>query len=271
MNAIPTANEIRSIASLLDGWELPDDFQMPTLEEIENDLALGQPAWRAFHEHQTSAGPDPRRLANRTQRQLPAQAPRPLTPAVMQVIGHPIAESLVRVRRHVLAVAAVLAVSACLGTPAADTTPAASPTPTPATWPEDLTLVGDVTGHATATMPNAGATTSSCTGKYSIAGYSLILVLSTDQGVFQLFVSVPGYRGPGTYANGTGQSPEVRGGIINPERTSSWTAVPGDRVTLTVDSSQESGTIDASFSDHNHQTAVVNEVVRGRWTCRSGT
>jgi hypothetical protein len=40
-----TADEIRAIAGLLDGWELPDDFQMPTTEEIEYDLDLGEPSW----------------------------------------------------------------------------------------------------------------------------------------------------------------------------------------------------------------------------------
>jgi len=89
-----------------------------------------------------------------------------------------------------------------------------------------------VTGHPTSTLPDAGPTTSSCTGKYSPAGYSLILTLPTDQGVFQLFVSVSAYHGPGTYTNGAGQ--QIRGGIINPERTSSWTSVPGDAATLTV-------------------------------------
>jgi hypothetical protein len=29
----------------LDGFELPADFQMPTMEEIEHDLALGEPGW----------------------------------------------------------------------------------------------------------------------------------------------------------------------------------------------------------------------------------
>ena len=44
MRAVPTADEVRTIASVLDGWELCADFQMPTLEEIENDLAVGQQA-----------------------------------------------------------------------------------------------------------------------------------------------------------------------------------------------------------------------------------
>jgi hypothetical protein len=31
-----------------DGFELPVDFQMPTTEEIERDLALGEPGWMSL-------------------------------------------------------------------------------------------------------------------------------------------------------------------------------------------------------------------------------
>ena len=41
-----TAEEIRDIGAALDGWELPVDFEMPTLEELENDLALANPGWK---------------------------------------------------------------------------------------------------------------------------------------------------------------------------------------------------------------------------------
>jgi hypothetical protein len=170
-----------------------------------------------------------------------------------------------------LIVTAALAVCSCVGSPAADRAPATHPTASLGSWPQDLTLTGDVTGHPTATLPDAGPTTSSCTGKYSTAGYSLILTLPTDQGVFQLFVTLSGYHGPGTYTNGADPGQQIRGGIINPERTSSWTSAPGDAATLTVNASQEGGTIDATFSDHNHQTASRGETVRGRWTCRSST
>jgi hypothetical protein len=32
----------------LDGFELPADFRMPTTEEIEHDLALGEPGWMSL-------------------------------------------------------------------------------------------------------------------------------------------------------------------------------------------------------------------------------
>lgn len=48
MSAAPTTDEVHSIASVLEGWELPDDFRMPTLGELESDLALGNPGWKAM-------------------------------------------------------------------------------------------------------------------------------------------------------------------------------------------------------------------------------
>ena len=45
MKAPATADQIRAVASLLEGWGLPVDFEMPSIEELENDLALGNPGW----------------------------------------------------------------------------------------------------------------------------------------------------------------------------------------------------------------------------------
>ena len=43
MSQSMTAEEIRAIASMLEGWGSPKDFKMPTLEDIESDLGLGEP------------------------------------------------------------------------------------------------------------------------------------------------------------------------------------------------------------------------------------
>jgi hypothetical protein len=32
----------------LNDWAFPTDFQMPTTEEIERDLAVGKPGWRGL-------------------------------------------------------------------------------------------------------------------------------------------------------------------------------------------------------------------------------
>lgn len=162
----------------------------------------------------------------------------------------------------------MLASCGIYATPAARLSP--SPIPSPATWSEDLTLSGDINAHATATVPDRGGTTSSYSGKFSASGYSLILSLPTDHGVFQLFATVHTYSGPGTYTSRPSESGRISAGIINPERNSSWTTAPDDPVTFSVNPSQECGTIDAAFSLHNHDTAATKEMVKGMWSCRSG-
>lgn len=48
MSELLTVEEIRAIASRLEGWDLTDDFQMPTIEELERDLALDDRSWRSL-------------------------------------------------------------------------------------------------------------------------------------------------------------------------------------------------------------------------------
>jgi len=64
MNAAPTG-EIQSILCALEGWELPHDFEMPTQEDLENDLALGNPGWKSLL--RPSPGPEDRVTPGRTQ------------------------------------------------------------------------------------------------------------------------------------------------------------------------------------------------------------
>lgn len=66
-----TAEDIRDIALALEGWKLPDDFQMPTLQEIENDLALASPGWQSLlrdPENQTSSPERVKATYSRSQR-----------------------------------------------------------------------------------------------------------------------------------------------------------------------------------------------------------
>lgn len=144
-----------------------------------------------------------------------------------------------------------------------------------AVWPEDLTLTGDINAHATTTVPNSGGIRSSCTGKYgkTIGLYQLTLAINTDHGVWQLWVIVDSYSGPGTYTVDTTRTDKARplhGGIVDPTRTRDWTAGPGDSFTFTVDPGGETGTINATFSQPQPPVATSTpETVSGSWSCRS--
>ena len=151
-----------------------------------------------------------------------------------------------------------------------NSTRAAKLASSPESWPEDLTLTGEVKAHATTPVANAGGVQSSCTGKEAraIGSYSLILALQTDHGVWQMDANVFSYKGPGTYA-ATQDASILRVAFINAERSSSWTSSPSDPLSLTVDATEEGGTISASLSLHNHVPASTIETVRGNWSCRT--
>lgn len=58
MSAVITVDEIHAFAEILDGSELPRDFQMPTTAEIEQDLNLGEPSWtRLLKAHHRGTDP----------------------------------------------------------------------------------------------------------------------------------------------------------------------------------------------------------------------
>lgn len=48
MSELLTVEEIRAVASKLEGWHLPEDFQMPSIEELERDLELDDPSWKSL-------------------------------------------------------------------------------------------------------------------------------------------------------------------------------------------------------------------------------
>lgn len=48
MSELLTVEEIRAVAARLEGWELPQDLEMPSIEELERDLELDDPSWTSL-------------------------------------------------------------------------------------------------------------------------------------------------------------------------------------------------------------------------------
>lgn len=48
MSELLTVEEIRAVAARLEGCDLPEDFQMPSIEELERDLELDDPSWTSL-------------------------------------------------------------------------------------------------------------------------------------------------------------------------------------------------------------------------------
>ncbi len=139
-------------------------------------------------------------------------------------------------------------------------------------WAEDLTVTGDVSAHVTSTVANAGAIRNECTGKISrtVGKYSLLLVISTDQGVWQIAVDVDPYQGPGTYTTTTDNPNSPRVWIVDAEKTS-WHSGPDDAVVFTVDSTEEAGTVSARLSARVLLPSAPPETINGTWSCRTST
>ena len=141
-------------------------------------------------------------------------------------------------------------------------------------WNEDLTLTGDARGHVTSTVANTPAIRSSCTGKTSrvIGKYSLQLTFSTAQGVWQLFLDIDPYQGPGTYTVTADHPTSARALLANAGGgTVDWHSGADDSVVFTVDSTEEAGTISATMSIFLSRPpgSAPPETINGTWTCRT--
>jgi hypothetical protein len=73
---------------------------------------------------------------------------------------------------------------------------------------------------------------------------------------------IQNFRGPGTYASG-----DVKVQMHNTDNSQVWMNLGGDKVTLTVERSQQSGTVDAQLSSAT-TGKIGAERISGRWNCR---
>ena len=76
-----------------------------------------------------------------------------------------------------------------------------------------------------------------------------------------LQLTVGDYRGPGTY-----QAPQASMQVFRPDATLGWRSRDGDQVSLVLDTSRLSGTVEATLTNLTNDTSKVQ--VSGRWSCR---
>jgi hypothetical protein len=145
---------------------------------------------------------------------------------------------------------------------------AASPSPVipQGNWTEFLTFRGDVGGVATGIVTDTATQQSVCSGSKARNGEpwsdSFFITVNATGQVWQFTVHVGSFRGPGTYTNGA-----VAIAFQLPDNSQAWISGPSDKVTFTIDRSQQSGTIDALLT--NAATGKAgSEHVTGNWNCR---
>jgi hypothetical protein len=177
-----------------------------------------------------------------------------------------------RSRSLLLGIAMFLACS-CGGGPASAPSPSPSPTRIPiplataslgagyAPWLLNLDFSGDLTAHVTGTAASDDLIHNECTGDGStrLTKWASTMALNIGQQRYALIVLVDGYRGAGVFTGNV--SVEVN----SSDKAKVWQNGPGDPVSFTVGSDEQSGLLDATVT--NAATGSSKVRISGHWTC----
>ena len=165
---------------------------------------------------------------------------------------------------RVAGIVALFVLAACDST-TAKTVVSPSPVIPQGSWNQSLTLSGDVSGQITTIVPDTSAQKSTCSGSRARNGEvwadSFFTTIDTSGTQWQLTIVVQNFRGPGTYSNG-----DVNVVLQSPDNSKAWLSLSADKVTFTINRSQQSGTIDASLTNATSGTTGA-EHVKGTWSC----
>ena len=143
----------------------------------------------------------------------------------------------------------------------------ASPSPVipQGNWSENLAFTGAITGQLTAIVPDSGDQVSACTGSKTRTGeqWAGTFYGSTDAtgSVWEIAFVVNNFRGAGSYTS-RDSSIVVR----SLDHAKVWLNLPRDKVTFTMDSTQQAGTLNAALTDANSGKPALN--IQGTWNCR---
>ena len=165
---------------------------------------------------------------------------------------------------RVAGIVALIVLTACTqNNPPAVASP--SPVIPQGNWSLDLTFTGAITGHMSGIVPDSGDQTSACTGSKTRTGeqWADTFYASTDASgpVWEIAFVVKNFRGPGSYT--TGDTAIV---VRSLDKTKVWLNIARDKVTFTVNSTQQSGTVTAALTDANTGKPALK--VSGAWNCR---
>jgi hypothetical protein len=145
--------------------------------------------------------------------------------------------------------------------------PAQSPSPIVAqgSWTENITFSGEVTGHMAGIIPDVGEQKSQCTGGRTHNGDtwadSFYGTVDSGSDVWGVVFQIINFRGPGTYLD---SSATVE--VHSADTTKVWQSRGTDKVTFTLDRSQQAGTIHATLT--NATTGKDGLTLTGQWNCK---
>ena len=167
-----------------------------------------------------------------------------------------------------------LFVSAACGQTTVNVASSPSPVIAQGTWIQNLTLTGDLAGHITGVVPDQGTQQTFCSGAKARNGdtwsESFYANVDTSANEWQLNIIIENFRGPGSYTD-----KDVKISLQSADNAKAWlnqdtdpvTSAAGDKVTFTMDRSQQSGTIDALLTNAATGTHGA-EHITGTWNCR---
>jgi len=168
--------------------------------------------------------------------------------------------------------AALIVVVAIAGCSVLEQQISVSPTPTPSPfvassapppWTEELKFSGDLSGTMNQVVAGSAGIRTICTGQRGQSGDTWVLTLFGPVGraTYGLQLTVSDYRGPGTY-----QAPQASMQVFRPDATLGWQSRDGDQVSLVLDTSRESGTLEATLTNLTNDSSKVQ--VSGHWSCK---
>jgi hypothetical protein len=166
---------------------------------------------------------------------------------------------------RVVGIVALIVLAAC-NQSAAKVGPSPSPVIAQGNWNQSLTFAGDVPGQMTSITADTGAQQSICSGSKARNGEvwadSFFGGVDASGNVWQLTFAIDNFRGPGTYMN-----KDVAVVLQSPDNTKAWKNEDADKVTFTIDRSQQSGTIDALLTNATTGNSGT-EHITGHWNCK---
>jgi hypothetical protein len=163
-------------------------------------------------------------------------------------------------------IVALIVLTACgQNTPTAVASP--SPVIAQGNWTESLTFTGEIKGQMTGIVADTGSgdQTSACTGAKTRNGEqwadTFYGTIDTSAQVWSVAFVVNNFRGAGTY-----HSTDVSFAVRSADNTKVWLNLARDKITLSMDQTQQSGTVDAALTDATSGKPGLH--ITGKWNCQ---
>jgi hypothetical protein len=161
-------------------------------------------------------------------------------------------------------IVALIVLAAC-GSSTPTTVASPSPVIAQGGWTQNLTFTTELSGLMTGIVADTGSQKNECSGVKARNGQewsdTFFGTIDASGDVWEVNFYIATFRGPGTYTE-TDAKVEVN----NPDKSKVWQSRGADKVTFTMDRSQQAGTVDAILT--NAQTGQSGLHITGDWHCK---